>query len=107
MQHRQVPLERRGAEVLVHRVEAGQHLAEVLRADRDHRRQADRRVHRVAAADPVPEPEHVGRVDAELRHLRGVGRDGDEVLGDRLLVAQRRQAPGAGGAGRWSSSPAW
>ena len=29
-------------------------------------RQADRRPQRVAAADPVPEPEHVGGVDAEL-----------------------------------------
>ncbi len=38
-------------------------------------------VHRVAPADPVPEAEHVGRVDAELRHLLGVGGDGDEVLG--------------------------
>ena len=33
-QHRQVALERRGAEVLVHLVEAGEHRAEVLRADR-------------------------------------------------------------------------
>ena len=41
--------------------------AEVLRPDREHGRQADRRIHRVAAADPVPEPEHVGGVDAELR----------------------------------------
>ena len=44
--------------------------AEVLRPDGEHRRQADRRVHRVAPADPVPEAEHVGGVDAELRHLR-------------------------------------
>ncbi len=41
----------------------------LLRADGEHRRQADRRIHRVAAADPVPEAEHVGGVDAELRHL--------------------------------------
>ena len=66
-EHRQVALERRGAEVLVHLVEAVEHGAEVLRADGEHRRQADRRVHRVAPADPVPEPEHVGGVDAELR----------------------------------------
>ena len=61
MQHRQVALERRLAEVLVHRVEAGEQLAEPLGADREHRGQADRRVHRVAPADPVPEAEHVGR----------------------------------------------
>ena len=60
----------RGAEVLVHLVEAGEHRAEVVGADREHRREADRRIHRVAAADPVPEAEHVGGVDAELRHLR-------------------------------------
>ena len=52
-------LGRRGAEVLVHRVEAGEHVAEVVGTDGDHRRQADGRVHRVAAADPVPEAEHV------------------------------------------------
>ena len=65
-QHRQVLRQRRGAEVLVHLVEAGQHLVETVRADRHHRRQADRRVHRVPAADPVPEAEHVRGVDAEL-----------------------------------------
>ena len=55
--------------MLVHLVKAGEHRAEILRPDGDHRRQADRRVHRVAAADPVPEPKHVGRVDAERRDL--------------------------------------
>ena len=82
-QHGEVALERRRAEVLVHRVEAGEQLAEAVGADREHRREADRRVHRVAAADPVPEAEHVLRVDAEPRDLVGVRRDGDEVLRDR------------------------
>ena len=86
-EHRQVALEWRGAEVLVHLVEAVEHGAEVVRADGEHRREADRRVHRVAPADPVPEPEHVGRVDAELRDLCRVGRDGDEMLGHGLFVA--------------------
>ena len=67
-------------------------------ADRDHRREADRRVHRVAAADPVPEAEHVRGVDAERGHLLGVRRDGDEVPRDRRLVAERRQRPLAGRA---------
>ena len=83
-EHGQVLLEGRGAEVLVHGVEAGEQLAEVVRADGEHGREADRRIHRVAAADPVPEAEHVRRVDAELGHLFGVGRNRDEVLGDRL-----------------------
>ncbi len=38
--------------------------------DGDHQRQPDRRVVRVAAADPVPEPEHVVGVDAERRPPR-------------------------------------
>ena len=66
-QHRQVLLERRRLEVHVHRVEAGQQLIEVIRADRDHRRKPDRRIHRVASADPVPKAEHILGIDAEFR----------------------------------------
>ena len=98
-QHGQILLERRGAEVLVHLVEAGEHGAEVVGADGEHGGEADGRIHRVAAADPVPEAEHVGGVDAELRDLFGVGRDGDEVLGDGLLVAELCQRPVARGVG--------
>ena len=58
-------------------------LRERLRADGEHRGQADRRVHRVAPADPVPEPEHVGRVDPELCDTLGVRGHRDEVFGDR------------------------
>ena len=87
MQHRQIALERRRAEVLVDVAEAGEHRAKVVRADTDHRRQPDRRVHRIAPADPVPEAEHVGGVDAEGLDLGGVGRDGDEMLRHRLRVA--------------------
>ena len=92
--HRQVSLERCRPEVLVHGVEAVEHSPEVLRADRDHGGQADRRVHRVAAAHPVPEAEHVGRIDAERRDLFGVGRDGDEVLRHGgAKAAEPRQQP--------------
>ena len=66
---RQVLLERRGAEVLVHRVARRQQLLEVVHADRAPRWAARWPPERVAAADPVPEAEHVGRVDAELLHL--------------------------------------
>ena len=65
--------DREQAEVLVHLVEAVQKSAEALGTDGDHRREADRRVHRIAAAHPVPESEHVRGVDAELRYLRRVG----------------------------------
>ena len=93
-QHRQVLLERRRAEVLVHLVEAVEHRPEIVGADGDHRGQADRRVHRVPPAHPVPETEHVGRVDAERSHSPGVGRDGDEVLRHGLgVAAERREQP--------------
>ena len=69
-------------------------------ADGDHERQADGGVERVAAADPVPEAEHVVRVDAERLDLLGVGRHRHEVLGHgRLVAAQAGQRPFAGRAG--------
>ena len=85
--------------MLIHGVEAGQHLEEAFGADGDHRRQADRRVHRIAAADPVPELEHVARVDAELAHLRLVGGHRHEVLFDCRVAAERVDEPGTSGAG--------
>ena len=82
--------------MLVHRVEPAQHLAEALGADREHRREADRRVHRVAAADPVPEAECVLGVDAEARDLLEIRRDGHEVLRHGGGVrAERAQQPRA------------
>ena len=44
-QHRQVPFKRRGAEMFVHFVKAGEQRAEIVRANREHRRKADGRVH--------------------------------------------------------------
>ena len=58
-----------------------------LRADGEHRREPDRRVHRVAPADPVPEPERVRRVDPERCDALEIRRDGDEMAGDRRLVS--------------------
>ena len=99
-EHRQVALERRGAEMLVHLVEAVEHGAEILRADGQHGRKADRRIHGVASAHPIPEAEHVGGIDAELRHFRRVGGHRDKVLGHGFFVAaQTRQRPGASGVG--------
>ena len=86
-QHRQILFERRGAEMFVHLVEAIEHRAEIIRPDGEHRRKADGRVHRVTSADPIPEPEHVGRIDAERGHLFGIGRDGDEMLRHGFRVA--------------------
>ena len=99
-QDRQVPLGGRFEEVAVHLVEAGQHLAERRGADGEHGAQADGAVHGVAAADPVPEDEHVGGVDAELRDQVRRGGNGHEMPGHALLVAaEGRQAPCTRGAG--------
>jgi hypothetical protein len=85
--NRQIALERRSAEVLVNLVEAAEHRLKIFPSDRQHGRKSDSRIHRVAAANPVPELEHVGCIDAELRHLRRISRDCDEVLGNRRLVS--------------------
>ena len=96
--HRKILFERRGAEVLVHLVEAVEHGAEILRADGEHGREADSGIHRVAPADPVPKLEHVGGIDAELRHLFRIRRDGDKMPRHGLLIAsQSGQRPGTGG----------
>jgi hypothetical protein len=72
-EHRQVAREWRGPEMFVDGMEALEHGAEVIRTDRQHGRKTDRRVHRVTAADPVPELEHVRRVDAEFGNFFGIG----------------------------------
>ena len=105
-QDRQIVLPGGGAKMFVHGVEAGEHVAKIVGPDGQHQRQPDGRVDRVAAADPVPKLEHVGRVDAELGNLGRVGRDGHEMPGDGLF-AQRRHAATSGPNGRWSTFPAW
>ncbi len=83
--------------MLVHCVEAGEHLAEAFWTDGDHQREANGRVVGVAAANPVPELEHIPGIDAELLYFPGIGRDGDKVFRYGLLAAQRAHAPRAGG----------
>ena len=80
--HRQVLGEGRGAEVLVHGVEAGEEAAPVVWAERDDIGEADRRIDGVASTDPVPEAERVLGVDPELGDLLEVGRDRHEVATD-------------------------
>mmetsp|Transcript_17542 Transcript_17542/g.45004 ORF Transcript_17542/g.45004 Transcript_17542/m.45004 type:complete len:224 (+) Transcript_17542:929-1600(+) len=92
-EHRQVAAEGRCEEVLVHLVCAGQELDEVLPADRERDRRADRRPRRVAAAHPVPKAEHVGRVDAERRHGVAVGGERGKVLGDGGRVGELGEQP--------------
>src|SRR5437867_9649437 len=85
-QHRQIPLERRRMKMLIHLVEPVQHGAEMVRPDGDHRRKADRRIHRVTAADPIPELEHLGGINAELRYFRRIRRDGNQMLRYGLFI---------------------
>ena len=47
---------------------------------------------RVAAADPIPEAEHPRRLDAELRHLVELGRDGGEMVADRRFAHALRRS---------------
>ena len=62
----------------------------------EHRREADRGVHRVAAADPVPEAEHVRGVDAELARPRRRSSRRPRSASRPRLVAERSERPGAG-----------
>ena len=96
----EVLLKRRRAEMLVHRVEAGEQVGKILRPDGNHGGETDGRIHRVAAADPVPEPKHVRGVDAELGDLGSIGGNGHEVLGHGLLIAAKApEGPVARGVG--------
>ena len=105
-EHRQVALERGGAEVLVHLMKAVEQGTEVLGSDGQHGRETNRRVHGIAPADPVPELEHVGRVDTELGHLRGIRRDRDEVPSHGPgIAAEALEQPVARGCARSSSFP--
>ena len=102
MEDGDVLLEGRSAEVLVHRMESGEHFAEVVRAEGDHVGEADGGIHRIAAPYPIPEAEHIGGVDAELGDLLGICGNGDEVLGDGGFVTTQtgeRPLAGRGGIG--------
>ena len=75
-------------------MEAVEQGSKVVRPDGQHGREADRRIHGITPADPVPELEHVGGVDAELGHLRGIRRNRDEMLRHGFgIVAKARQRP--------------
>ena len=75
-----VLLERRLAEVAVNVVEAGEELLEDLGTKGDDEREAHRRVHGVAPANPAPEAKGVLRVDAKVLDELEVGGDGHKVM---------------------------
>src|SRR4029453_5468994 len=68
-ENRQVALKGRCAEVVVHLVEAVQHGAKVIRADPHQFRKARPPNHRKAPPNPIPKPEHVRGINAELRYF--------------------------------------
>jgi hypothetical protein len=70
---------------------ACQELLELVPAGGESYGQPDRRPHRVAAADPVPEAEDAILIDAELRRFLKVGGEGGEMVMHRLLAQGRRQ----------------
>jgi len=81
---------------------------EVVRPDRQHSGKADRRIHRVAPADPVPKAEHVGGIDAEFPDLFRIGRYRDQSVSQpiaRRSLASRRTNRAR--RLRWSWSPTW
>ncbi len=99
-QYGHIALEGGGAEVLVHLVETVQQGAEAVRADGEHGRKADRRIHGVASANPVPEPEHILGIDPEPRYRFAIRRDRDEVPGHGLdIAAEARETPVPGASG--------
>ena len=80
-------------EMAVHLVVALQKLLVVVAADGDHKRKTDSRGERVAAADPIPEAEHILNVDTEIGDFLRGGRNGDKVLCDSLLGAELLDEP--------------
>lgn len=104
-QHRQVFLRRSGGEVLIHRMRAGQQLNEVVEAHGENDGQTNRRPQGVTAANPVPEFEHVGGVDAELANRFRVGGKRGEVFRHVLVVARGCRGTSRARCGRWSWFP--
>jgi hypothetical protein len=95
--HRQVVLQRSGAEVFIHGMRAGQQLTKVLRTDGNGNRQADGRPHGVAPPHPVPEAE--SSIDAELgRHLHIAGQSA-EMPSDVATALRQKPSLGRPGIG--------
>ena len=72
---------------------AGEELDEVVEAYVEGDRQADGGPHGIAAADPVPELEHVGSVDAEILDGFRVGGKRDKVPGNGRRIFGSLQEP--------------
>src|SRR5260370_33885797 len=65
----------------------------MVHPDQESNRQTDGAPERVAPSDPVPEGEHVVRIDPELFDFLGRSRHGDEVLWDSGLAPELLDEP--------------
>ena len=86
--------------MFIHLVASVQQVSEVLRANGQHRRKTNGRSHRVAPADPVPELEHVRRIDPEFGYFLRICRNRDEMFCNGLFVLPKTgQRPLTSGLG--------
>ena len=104
-EHRRVGLRLGEPEMTVHLGRAFEQFLERLPAQRQRRREADRRPQGIAAADPLIERQDAGFVDAEIDRRLRAGGDGDDpavgILDPRLhQPAQRRLQVEQGFGGR-------
>lgn len=84
-----ISFQRSFKEVFIHLVSSQEEILEVFRSDVKHDGETDGRPKGVSTTDPIPEFEHVCRVDAESGDGGSVGRESNEVLGDvRFLYTQ-------------------
>ena len=96
--HGKIARQRGRDEVRIHRMRAGQQRTEMRGAHGDRDRQAYRRPQRIAPADPFPEAQRAA--DAELRCSCHIGRQRNEMLGNRAFAVLRSaigQKPGTDG----------
>ena len=83
-----VVLERGLLKVDVHVMESAEELLEDFASKSNNKRQAHRRVDRIAAADPIPKAKRVFGIDAKLFNTVERSRDGDKVLLDGVGAAR-------------------
>jgi len=92
--------------MLVHGIGPLQKGLKALKANRQGGNQPNGAPYRITTADPIPENEHVGRVNAKGSHCFFIGGDGDKMLGDGVFHLWRALKTTDGRYGRSSTFPA-
>ena len=92
-QNGQVPGQWRGSEMLVHFMSSCQQLIEFIHSYAQCNGKSDGRPQRITSADPVPESEHMLRVDAKAADLGLICREGHKMLCDIPLLLRGSQKP--------------